>query len=77
MLITNPDTGATHDEPLCGGGCGGFAAMPNHLCAAKHGMEEPRDTLRRICAAVGHVTSMAHHCLRCKDSLEPEPTESP
>lgn len=77
MLIINPDTGATHEEPLCDLGCGGFAAMPNPLCAAEHGTEEPRDTMLRICAAVGHITSRSIHCLRCDEHMEPAPAKAP
>lgn len=66
MKITNPETGATHDEPVCPEGCGGFAAIPNPLCSGPHGKEDVNNAMRRICAAVGHVHGSSF-CLRCKE----------
>jgi hypothetical protein len=69
MIITNPETGASHDEPLCRGGCGGFEAIQNPLCVHPevHGTENADKVMRRICAAVGHVLG-TNVCLRCKDA---------
>jgi hypothetical protein len=71
MKITNPETGATHDEPICRE-CSGLLAMPNPLCPGFHGPKDRHDAMRRICAAVGHIQG-GSFCLRCKGPNAPFP----
>lgn len=65
MKITNPETGATHDEPICPE-CSGFQAIAEPGCTAPHVDDGGNDVMRRICAAVGHVHGSSF-CLRCKE----------
>lgn len=65
MKITNPETGAKHDEPLCPE-CSAFQAIADPLCTEPHGTDDWHDTARRICAAVGHIPGTSF-CRRCKE----------
>lgn len=66
MIITNHETGATHEEPICRTGCGAFEAAPNPLCAGQHGSDTPDVIMRRICSVVGHIPGAK--CLRCNEA---------